>query len=58
MQAKGKSGEKSVSYNDAVEEALCFGWIDSVIKHLDPLHRIQRFSPRKTNSGYSQGNQE
>ena len=38
------SGEKSLSYNDAVEEALCFGWIDSTIKNLDALHRIQRFS--------------
>ena len=52
------SGEKSVSYNDAVEEALCFGWIDSTIKSLDSLHRIQRFTPRKTSSGYSRANIE
>ena len=41
------SGEESMSYNDAVEEALCFGWIDSIIKHTDELHRAQRFTPRK-----------
>ena len=52
------SGEKSLSYNDAVEEALCFGWIDSTIKNLDSLHRIQRFSPRKKGSGYSRANIE
>lgn len=34
-----ESGEESMLYNDAVEEALCFGWIDSTIKHIDELHR-------------------
>ena len=52
------SGEKSLSYNDAVEEGLCFGWIDSTIKHSDPLHRVQRFSPRKNGSQYSRANVE
>lgn len=52
------SGESSLSYNDAVEEALCFGWIDSTIKHIDPLHRAQRFTPRKAGSGYSRANIE
>ena len=41
------SGEESLSYNDAVEEALCFGWIDSTNRHLDDLHCIRRFSPVK-----------
>ena len=53
-----ESGEKSLSYNDAVEEALCFGWIDSTIRHIDPLHRAQRFTPRKKGSPYSQPNIE
>ena len=53
-----ESGEKSLSYNDAVEEALCFGWIDSVNKHLDETHCIRRFTPRKPGSGYSQPNIE
>lgn len=53
-----ESGEPSLSYNDAVEEALCFGWIDSTIKHIDPLHRAQRFTPRTPGSPYSQPNIE
>ena len=52
------AGEEGLSYNDAVEEALCFGWIDSINKRLDELHCIRRFSPRKPGSGYSQPNIE
>ena len=52
------SGEESILYNDAVEEALCFGWIDSTIKHTDPLHRAQRFTPRRDKSPYSRPNIE
>ncbi len=52
------SGKKSIAYNDAVEEALCFGWIDSTIKPLDKEHRIQRFTPRNPKSTYSQANKE
>ena len=50
------SGEKSISYNDAVEEALCFGWIDSTIKNIDETHRAQHFTPRKKGSDYSRPN--
>lgn len=52
------AGAKGVSYNDAVEEALCFGWIDSTIKNIDSQYRAQRFSPRKKGSGYSRANVE
>ena len=52
------SGESRLSYNDAVEEALCFGWIDGVIKNIDPLHRAQRFTPRRPGSPYSRPNIE
>ena len=52
------SGEKAVSYNDAVEEALCFGWIDSTIRSYDEKYKIQRFSPRNPKSTYSQSNKE
>lgn len=52
------AGKESLSYNDAVEEALCFGWIDSTIKHIDPLHRAQRFTPRNPTSEYSRPNIE
>jgi len=52
------SGKKSMIYNDAVEEALCFDWIDSTIKALDKEHKIQRFTPRRHKSPYSQANKE
>jgi uncharacterized protein YdeI (YjbR/CyaY-like superfamily) len=56
--AKKSSGEQRLQYNDAVEEALCFGWIDSTNKTLDKEHTIQRFTPRKTKTNYSQPNKE
>ena len=52
------SGKKSIIYNDAVEEALCFDWIDSTVKALDKEHKIQRFTPRNPKSTYSQANKE
>ena len=52
------SGEVGVSYNDAVEEALCFGWIDSTAKNLDEHHSARRFTPRKAGSPYSRPNIE
>ncbi|WP_109300484.1 YdeI family protein [Aquimarina sp. AU474] len=55
---KKSSAKPRIVYNDAVEEALCFGWIDSIIKTLDQEHTIQRFSIRKPKSSYSQANRE
>jgi len=55
---KKQSGKPRITYNDAVEEALCFGWIDSNLKTLDKERFAQRFSPRKPKSGYSQANKE
>ncbi len=52
------SGKTAIVYNDAVEEALCFGWIDSTVKAHDKDHKIQRFTPRRRGSGYSQSNKE
>ena len=52
------SGKSKISYNDAVEEALCFGWIDSKVKSLDGERFIQRFSARKKTSTLSQTNIE
>lgn len=52
------SGKPRLPYNDAVEEALCFGWIDSTIKSLDEDNSVQRFTPRNPKSGYSQPNKE
>jgi len=53
-----KSGKQRISYNDAVEEALCYGWIDSTVKNLDEDRYAQRFTPRKPTSGLSQMNKE
>ena len=52
------SGEPRIPYNDAVEEALSFGWIDSTVKRLDENSSVQRFSPRNPVSKYSQANIE
>ncbi|MBO4791487.1 MAG: YdeI/OmpD-associated family protein [Clostridia bacterium] len=52
------SGETGVSYNDAVEEALCFGWIDGQAGTLDETHQLRRFTPRRRGSAYSQPNIE
>ena len=55
---KKTSGKPRIAYNDAVEEALCFGWIDSNVKRIDEESHAQRFSPRKPKSRYSQANHE
>jgi uncharacterized protein YdeI (YjbR/CyaY-like superfamily) len=52
------SGNPRIPYNDAVEEALCFGWIDSIVKRVDDRRFAQRFSPRRRGSGLSQMNKE
>src|SRR5512136_1214620 len=52
------SGKPRIPYNDAVEEALCFGWIDSIQKGIDSERFAQRFSPRKPGSNLSEANRE
>lgn len=52
------SAEPALSYNDAVEEALCFGWIDGQAGTLDEMHQLRRFTPRRNGSTYSQPNIE
>jgi uncharacterized protein YdeI (YjbR/CyaY-like superfamily) len=52
------SGKPRITYNDAVEEALCFGWIDSTVRSVGPEGSAQRFTPRNPKSGYSQANKE
>jgi uncharacterized protein YdeI (YjbR/CyaY-like superfamily) len=51
--AKKHSGLSSLSYNDAVEEALCFGWIDSKVNPIDETFYKQVFTPRKPKSAWS-----
>ncbi len=58
MYCNKKSGKARIAYNDAVEEALAFGWIDSTVKNIDEDSSAQRFTPRNPKSGYSQANIE
>ena len=50
---KKHTGKKSVKYDEAVEEALCFGWIDSLIKRVDENIYKQKYTPRKKGSVWS-----
>jgi len=52
------SGVRSIEYAEAVEEALCFGWIDSVANKRDGESRYQYFTPRKPGSFWSKSNKE
>jgi len=53
-----ETGKPRITYNDAVEEALRYGWIDSIIRTLDKERFAQRFSKRRNASGLSQMNKE
>ncbi|SMF46811.1 Uncharacterized conserved protein YdeI, YjbR/CyaY-like superfamily, DUF1801 family [Alteromonadaceae bacterium Bs31] len=55
---KKKSGIQSVSWNDVVLEALCWGWIDGVKKSIDAQAYLQRITPRTTRSNWSKRNTE
>src|ERR1044072_1714575 len=50
---KKSSGKKSLTYAEALDEALCFGWIDGVRKSLNETSYMQRFTPRKPRSIWS-----
>jgi len=52
------TGSRRIPYNEAVEEALCFGWIDSITRSIDEDRYSQRFTPRNPGSKYSQTNKE
>jgi uncharacterized protein YdeI (YjbR/CyaY-like superfamily) len=54
--AKKHSGIPTLSYEDAVLEALCFGWIDSLVKSIDDRFHMQTFTPRKPKSAWSETN--
>jgi len=53
---KQGSGHPSISYDDAVDEALAFGWIDSVIKKIDERRYARKFTPRRPGSVWSKYN--
>jgi uncharacterized protein YdeI (YjbR/CyaY-like superfamily) len=50
---KKDSGKPSMTWSDAVDQALCFGWIDSIARRIDDTSRVQRFTPRKPKSNWS-----
>jgi uncharacterized protein YdeI (YjbR/CyaY-like superfamily) len=55
---KRHTGEPSVAYGDAVDEALCFGWVDSLIKRLDDARYARKFTPRSPDSKWSTANRK
>jgi uncharacterized protein YdeI (YjbR/CyaY-like superfamily) len=50
---KKATGKPSLTWSQAVDEALCFGWIDGVLRGIDDERHIQRFTPRKPTSNWS-----
>jgi uncharacterized protein YdeI (YjbR/CyaY-like superfamily) len=55
---KQHTGKSSIPYEDAVREALCFGWIDSLVKRLDADRYAQKYTPRKAGSKWSDSNRK
>ena len=55
---KKRAGKPTVSYEDAVEEALCFGWIDGALGRVDDHRSMQWFAPRKPRSTWARSNKE
>jgi uncharacterized protein YdeI (YjbR/CyaY-like superfamily) len=55
---KKATGKQTMTWSQAVDQALCFGWIDSVMRRLDDERHIQRFTPRKPGSNWSKVNVE
>ena len=53
---KRHTGKQGLSYEDAVQEALCFGWIDSIVKALDVDRYLQKFTPRSNTASWSPTN--
>ena len=58
IQYKKTSGRPSMDYVEAVEEAICFGWIDSLEKSIDGDRYATRFTPRRLKSNWTQTNKE
>jgi len=53
---KKHTGKPGLAYEDAVQEALCFGWIDGLLKRIDGEKHMIRYSPRRKNSVWSEPN--
>jgi uncharacterized protein YdeI (YjbR/CyaY-like superfamily) len=55
---KTHTGRPTISYDESVEEALCFGWIDSIIKRIDDKMYARKFTPRTNTTKWSETNKE
>ena len=55
---KKHTGKPSLEYDETVEEALCFGWIDSIIKKIDDDKYVRKLTPRKSDSRWSELNKK
>ena len=55
---KQHTGIASIDYKDALDEALCFGWVDSLVKRLDDRRYARKLTPRRADSRWSAGNRK
>ena len=55
---KQHTGVASIDYKDALDEALCFGWVDSLVKRLDDRRFARKFTPRRADSRWSEVNRK
>jgi uncharacterized protein YdeI (YjbR/CyaY-like superfamily) len=55
---KRHTGVASIDYKDALDEALCFGWVDSLVKRLDDRRYALKFTPRRADSLWSDANRK
>jgi uncharacterized protein YdeI (YjbR/CyaY-like superfamily) len=55
---KKHTGRRSLQYEEAVEEALCFGWIDSKLRRIDDEKHMQRYTPRRAGSNWAKSNRD
>ena len=53
---KRHTGVRALTYDDAIEEALCYGWIDSIVRRLDDTRYARKFTPRNADSQWSTAN--
>ncbi len=53
---KKASGKGGISYDESVEEALCYGWIDGLTKRIDEMTYTTRFTPRRPGSNWAESN--
>jgi len=55
---KKETGKATIDYEASVEEALCYGWVDSIIKKIDETKYARKFTPRKDDSKWSPSNKK